>query len=205
MLILNSCGRKRIIETFETELGDNLCLEVSLRGNLHGMYPRYSIYDGDKNKEKKNGCVLYVDRTMEGCLPNDPISNITTVGSYGDHNFYKIFDALFYCNKGVYIDSIPENFDVDLYEYFKKDPQIPEFIIHRIQAISDLMKSQNFEYICKYGEILAYEKDPYMYEILVRYASGDFSDNEKQINADSIITEADMTSFAQNMLEKHYT
>ena len=41
MLILNSCGYKRIIETFETELGDNLCLEVSLRGNLHGMYPRY--------------------------------------------------------------------------------------------------------------------------------------------------------------------
>ncbi len=202
--ILSSCGHKEIYNTFETELGDTLRLEVYMNGNLHGTYPHYLIYDGDKSIEKKNGCVLYVDRTNEGCLPDNPTSNITTVGKYGDHNFYKVFDMLFYYKKDVYMDSLTEDFDVDDYEYYKKDPQIPDFIIYRVQAISDLIKSQNFEYIYRYGEILAYEKDPYMHEILIRYANEDFTDNEKQINSSSNITEVDMTSFAQNMLEKYY-
>ena len=205
ILMLNSCGLKIVCNTFETELGDTFCLEVSLRGNLHGLYPRYLIYDGDKDIKKENGCILYVDRTIEGCLPNNPQSNITAVGSYGDHNYYKIFDTLFYYNKGVYMDLIPEHFDVEDYEYYKKSPQIPDFILYRVKAISDLMKSQNFDYVYKYSGILAYDKDPYLHEILIRYANGDFTDDEKQINIDSIISATDMTSFAQNMLEKHYT
>ena len=44
-----------------------------------------------------------------------------------------------------------------------------------------------------------------MHEMLVRYANGDFSEDEKQINASSNITESDMTSFAKYVLEKYYT
>lgn len=202
--MFSSCEPKKVYYTFKTELGDTLCLEFYMRETLHGTYPNYLIYDGDTNIEKKNGCVLYVDHKNEGCLPDDPVSNITAVGTYGDHNFYKVFDSLFYYQKDVYMDNIPKNYDVDEYEYDKKDPQIPDFIIHRVQAISDLMRSQNFEFIYKYGEIPASDKDSYMHKMLVRYANGDFSEDEKQINASSNITESDMTSFAQYVLEKYY-
>lgn len=201
--MFSSCGRKEMYYTFETELGDTLCLEVYLSGNLRGMYPRYLIYD-DISNETTNGTAFYVDRTDEGLMPDDPVSNITAVGTYGNHNFYKVFDSLFYYQKGVYMDNIPKSYDVDEYEYDKKDPQMPDFIVYLVQAISDLMKSQNFEYIYKYGEIPASDKDPYMYEMLVRYANGEFSEDEKQINAGSSLTEADMTSFAQYVLEKYY-
>lgn len=191
--------------TIETELGDTLSLEFYMSETFKGTYPYYLIYDGDKSIEKKNGCVLYVDRKNEGCLPDDPKSNISTVGTYGNHNFYKIFDTLFYYQKGVYMDSISKSFDVDEYEYHKMDPHIPDFVIYRVQAINDLMKSHIFDYIFKYGEIPASDKDPEMEELMLRYASGNFSDEEKQINADSKITEADMTSFAQYVLAKYYT
>lgn len=202
--LLSSCGQEKKYYTFKTELGDTLCLEISMSGNLHGMYPGYKIYDDDENINKTDGFVIYVDRTSRDRFPYDPLSNITTVGTYGGHNFYKVFDTLFYYKKGVYMDSISENFDVDDYESYKKDSQVPDFIIYRVQAISDLMKSQNFEYIYRYGEILAFDKDPSMYDMLVRYAHEDFTDSEKQINTSSNITEAYMTIFAQNMLEKYY-
>ena len=192
--------------TAETEFGDVFTVEVYLSGNMHGMYIKYLIYDGDESIGKKNGVVLYVDRDSLNCpLPDAPLSNISTVGKYGDCNFYKIFDMLFYYKKDTYMDSISKNFDVDDYEYYKKDPQCPDFILYEVQAISDLMKSQNFEFIYKYGEIPASDKDPDLKELLLRYAAGDFSDEEKQINADSSITEADMTAFAKSTLEKYYS
>ena len=43
-IVFSSCGNKHKYYTFETELGDTFCLEVYLRGNFHGMYPRYLIY-----------------------------------------------------------------------------------------------------------------------------------------------------------------
>ena len=150
VLMFSSCVKKTEYYTFETDLGDTFFLKVYLSGNLKGMFPTYVIYEGD---EKKTGCVLYVDRTDEGQMPDDPLSNITAIGTYGEHNFYKIFDELFYYRKGVFMDSISENFDVDYYEYEKKSPQMSYFIIHRVEAISDLMKSQKFEYIYKFGEI----------------------------------------------------
>lgn len=201
--IFSSCGRKEVYYTFETELGDTLCLNFYMSETFKGTYPEYIIYDGDKSIGKKNGCVSYVDRKNEGCLPDDPISNITAVGTYGNCNFYKIFDSLFYYRKGVYIDSLGW-YTVDYYEYDKKAPQVSDSTLYRAQAISDLMKSQNFEFIYKYGEIPASDNDPYMHEMLVRYANGDFSEDEKQINASSNITESDMTSFAQYVLEKYY-
>ncbi len=202
--MFSSCEPKKVYHTFETDLGDTLCLEFYMSESLHGTYPHYLIYDGDTNIEKKNGCVLYVDHKNEGCLPDDPVSNISTVGKYGDYNFYKIFDSLFYYQKGVYMDSLGW-YTVDYYEYDKKAPQVSDSTLYRAQAISDLMKSQNFEFIYKYGEIPASDNDPYMHEMLVRYANGDFSEDEKQINASSNITESDMTSFAKYVLEKYYT
>lgn len=201
--MFSSCGRNEMYYTFETELGDTLCLKVYLSGIFHGMYPRYLIYDGDESIEATNGTVFYVDRANEGCLPDDPVSNIMAVGTYGDHNFYKIFDSLFYYRKGVYMDSLGW-YTVDYYEYDKKAPQVSDSTLYRAQAISDLMRSQNFEFIYKYGEIPASDKDPYMHEMMIRYANGEFSEEEKQINATSNITESDMTSFAQNVLEKYY-
>lgn len=205
ILFLSSCGHKHLYYTIETELGDTFTLEVYLSGNFKGMYPLYLIYDGDESIGKTYGCVSYCDRTIEGKLPDDPKSNILTVGKYGDHNFYKIFDTLFYYQKGVYMDSISNSFDVDKYEQHKMDPECPDFIVYRVQAINDLMKSHIFEYIYEYGEVPAYDKDSDMKELLLRYAAGDFSDEEKQINADSSITEADMTVFAKSTLEKYYS
>ena len=204
-IVFSSCGNKHKYYTFETELGDTFCLEVYLRGNFHGMYPRYLIYNGDESIGKKYGCVLYVDRTSENCLPDDPISNITTVGTYGTHNFYKVFDLLFYYKPGVYMDMIYDNYDVDQYIGDKKNPQCPNSVIYGAEAISDLMKSHYFEYIYRYGEIPAYDKDPEMKELMLRYAAGDFSDEERRINADSYITESDMTEFAKSVLEKYYS
>lgn len=205
--LFSSCGHKHLYYTAETELGDTFTLEVYLSGNMHGVYPNYIIYDGDENIGKENGTVVYVvkDRAQEGHLPENPVSSITTVGTYGNHNFYKIFDMLFYYQKGVYIDSIPDTFDLEYYERYKMDQGCPAFIVYRAQAVSDLMKSHIFDYIFKYGEIPASDKDPEMEELMLRYASGNFSDEEKQINADSKITEADMTSFAQYVLAKYYT
>ena len=204
-IVFSSCGNKHKYYTFETELGDTFCLEVYLRGNFHGMYPRYLIYNGDESIGKKYGCVLYVDRTSENCLPDDPISNITTVGTYGTHNFYKVFDLLFYYKPGVYMDMIYDNYDVDQYIGDKKNPRCPNSVVYGAEAISDLMKSHCFEYIYRYGEIPAYDKDPEMKELMLRYAAGDFSDEERRINADSYITESDMTEFAKSVLEKYYS
>ena len=204
-IVFSSCGNKHKYYTFETELGDTFCLEVYLSGNFHGMYPRYLIYNGDESIGKKYGCALYVDRTSENCLPDDPISNITTVGTYGTHNFYKVFDLLFYYKPGVYMDMIYDNYDVDQYIGDKKNPRCPNSVIYGAEAISDLMKSHCFEYIYRYGEIPAYDKDPEMKELMLRYAAGDFSDEERRINADSYITESDMTEFAKSVLEKYYS
>lgn len=204
-IVFSSCGNKHKYYTFETELGDTFCLEVYLRGNFHGMYPRYLIYNGDESIGKKYGCALYVDRTSENCLPDDPISNITTVGTYGTHNFYKVFGSLFYYKPGVHMARIYDNYDVDQYIGDKKNPQCPNSVIYGAEAISDLMKSHCFEYIYRYGEIPAYDKDPEMKELMLRYAAGDFSDEERRINADSYITESDMTEFAKSVLEKYYS
>ena len=91
------------------------------------------------------------------------------------------------------------------YEHYKMSPHIPSFILYDVQAIKDLMKSHIFEYVYEYGEIPASDKDPYMHEMLIRYSNGVFSDEERQINADSSITEADMTAFAKNILDKYYS
>ena len=204
-IVFSSCGNKHKYYTFETELGDTFCLEVYLSGNFHGMYPHYLIYNGDESIGKKYGCALYVDRTSENCLPDDPISNITTFGTYGTHNFYKVFDLLFYYKPGVYMDMIYDNYDVDQYIGDKKNPRCPNSVVYGAEAISDLMKSHCFEYIYRYGEIPAYDKDPEMKELMLRYAAGDFSDEERRINADSYITESDMTEFAKSVLEKYYS
>ena len=204
-IVFSSCGNKHKYYTFETELGDTFCLEVYLSGNFHGMYPHYLIYNGDESIGKKYGCALYVDRTSENCLPDDPISNITTFGTYGTHNFYKVFGSLFYYKPGVHMARIYDNYDVDQYIGDKKNPRCPNSVVYGAEAISDLMKSHCFEYIYRYGEIPAYDKDPEMKELMLRYAAGDFSDEERRINADSYITESDMTEFAKSVLEKYYS
>ena len=204
-LLFTSCGNRHRYYNIETELGDTFCLEVYLSGNMHGMWPHYLIYDSN-DAEKKNGSVLCVikERDQEGKLPDNPVSSITAVGSYGSHNFYKVFDMLFYYQKGVYMGSILDGFTVDKYEQYKKGSDLPEFAQYCVQAISDLMKSHNFEYIIKYGEIPASDKDPEMKELLIRYASGDFSKEELQQNAESGVTEASVTDYAQHVLEKYY-
>ena len=205
--MLNSCGRKHKYYTFETELGDTFTIEVYLSGNMHGMYPHYLIYDSDESMGKGNGNVVYIikDQEQEGHFPEDPVSSITTVGSYGNHNFYRIFDVLFYDHKGVFMDSIPDNFDLEHYEKYKMNPECPAHIVYRVQAVYDLMKSQIFEYIYNYGEIPASDKDPYMYEMLTRYSNSDFSEEERKINAGSEFTEEFMTEWAKWMLETYYT
>lgn len=82
---------------------------------MHGIYPHYLIYDGDESIGKENGAVLYVynDPELQGRFPEDPVSSIETLGSYGNHNFYKINDMLFYYQKGVYMDNIWSSIDVD--------------------------------------------------------------------------------------------
>ena len=164
------------------------------------------IYDVDDSGGKNNGHVYYVvkDRSKEGKMPADPVNDITTVGAYGDYHFYKVLDWLFYYQKGVYMSPLPNSVDVDEYESYKENSNVPNDIAHDVQAMSDLMRSQNFEYIHKYGEILASDKDPYLREMLVRYSNGDFSDEERRINAESSITEADMTLFAQCILRAYY-
>ena len=203
-LLFTSCGNRHRYYTFDTELGDRFGLEVYLTGNLKGMYPIYLVYDDKEISGVKTGGFSYVDRTSENSMPNDPVSNITAVGSYGSHNFYKICGTLFYYRKGVYMDLISDNFDVEKYEKEKLNPEISDYTVYCVQAISDLMKSHNFEYIIKYGEIPASDKDPEMKELLIRYASGDFSKEELQQNAESGITEASVKDYAQHVLEKYY-
>ena len=203
--MLNSCGYKSKYYTFETELGDTFTIEVYLSGNFKGMYPYYLIYDCDESIGKTYGSASYYDRTNEGKLPDDPISNISTVGKYGNHNFYKIFDKLFYCQKGVYMDSLPDNSYVVYYVMHKMESDCPYYVVYDGQAVSDLMKSHIFEYIYKYGEIPASDKDPYLYEMLTRYSNSDFSEEERQINAGSEFTEEFMTEWAKWMLETYYT
>ena len=204
-LLFTSCGNRHRYYNIETELGDTFCLEVYLSGNMHGMWPHYLIYDSN-DAEKKNGSVLCFikERDQEGKLPDNPVSSITAVGSYGSHNFYKICGTLFYYRKGVYMDLISDNFDVEKYEKEKLNPEISDYTVYCVQAISDLMKSHSFEYIIKYGEIPASDKDPEMKELLIRYASGDFSREELQQNAESGITEASVTDYAQHVLERYY-
>ena len=206
VFIFHSCGKNHRYYKVETDLGDTFTLEVYLAGNLHGMWPRYLIYDGDDSVGKKNGCILYIDKdeSKEGKMPADPVNDITTVGAYGDYHFYKVLDWLFYYQKGVYMSLMADSLEVDKYESYKENSNVPNDIAHDVQAMSDLMKSQNFEYIHKYGEILASDKDPYLREMLVRYSNGDFSDEERRINAESSITEADMTLFAQCILRAYY-
>lgn len=192
--------------TFESEFEDVFTVEVRRSGNMHGMYTDYTIYDGDESIVKENGWVYHVDfDSLNSPLPDDPLSNISTVGKYGDYNFYKIFDTIFYYRRGIYMGYFPDGFDVETYRKKKVNSKISNAIFYRVQAMSNLMKSENFEYIYKYGEIPASDKDPDLKELLLRYAAGDFTEEEKQINAGSNITEADMTSFAQYVIEKYYT
>ena len=197
--IISSCGYRRETYNFTTELGDKLELEVSMGGNIDGVWPCYNLYDGNGDKI---GNAMYGDRTMDR-FPDNPLENIEVVGKYGNTSFYKLFDLLVFYQKGVRMGDLLENPSPERYrraiECYPTDPDMFR------SPVSDLIGSGIFEHIYTYGVILVYEDDPEIKVLLERYAASAFTDKEREVNKNSSLTEHDMTEWAKDLLATYYS
>lgn len=196
---LKSCLPKYDIYNIKTDLGDCLNIKVCLTGNLHGLYLAYDI----SGEGLEGLAYFYLRDEYLTEIPEGSVDSFAEIGSYGNTNFYTLQNEIIYVYDDERIDLLSSVYDLDAY---KSDIEChdDEYISKRRAAISDIIKSGLFDYIYRYGEILAYEKDEDMKQLLQRYSEGNFSDEELSINEDSSKTPEEMMLWAEGLLDKYF-
>ena len=200
IFVFTGCSQKHDIYNIDTELGDHLTVEVYLSGNMHGMYLKYKIYE-----KNYSGYASFWDRSqIRTETPPNPLKTFVEIGIYGDTHFYKMRDQIIYVYNDERIDNLPVDYDIEEYKsnILTRGTEYMEMVRN---VISDLMKTGNFEYIYQYGSILAYEQSEEVKQLLDRYASGAFCEEELSINENSEKTTEEMTEWAKEMLEQYFS
>ena len=193
---LTSCEPHKILSV-DTDLGDHLTFEFYRSGNMHGMYFTYNI-----SSEGITGGAYGWNKEIEE-IPEDPLETFEVIGEYGNTHFYSLDGNIFY----IYNNELLSDYwyESNLSDYLlMSEVYSDDENDCLLNSIRDLMKTCNYRYIIQYGEILAYEKDDAMKEMLIRYANSDYSEDEKRINIGSKLSENIMTSWAKQLLEQYY-
>lgn len=197
---LSGCSNKHDIYNIKTDLGDSLSIKAYLTGNLHGLYLAYDI----SGEGLEGLAYFYLRDEYLTEIPEGLVDSFAEIGSYGNTNFYTLQNEIIYVYDDERIDLLSSVYDLDAY---KSDIEChdDEYMSKRRAAISDIIKSGLFDYIYRYGEILAYEKDEDMKQLLQRYAEGNFSDEELSVNDDSAKTPREMMLWAQGLLNQYFS
>lgn len=200
IFIFTGCSQKHDIYNIDTELGDHLTVEVYLSGNIDGLYLTYDVY----NKNYEGLAFFSLTDSFRTELPEDPLKTFETIGAYGNTHFYTLKGNTIYVYNGERIDNLPVDYDIEEYKsnILTHGTEYMEMVRN---VISDLMKTGNFEYIYQYGSILAYEQSEEVKQLLDRYASGAFCEEELTANENSEKTTEEMTEWAKEMLEQYFS
>ncbi len=181
----------------DTDLGDHLTFEFYRSGNMHGMYFTYNI-----SSEGITGGAHGWNKEIEE-IPEDPLETFETIGEYGNTHFYSLDGNVFFIYNNELLDDYW--YTTNLSDYLLMSEVYSDDVNKcLLNSISDLMKTGRFEYIHQYGEILTYEKDDAIKSLLERYATSEFTEEERDVNKNSSLTEYDMTEWAKGLLETYY-
>lgn len=213
---LTGCSKEKKADTFaiETKLGDSLIAEVSLSGSMHHCFLHYYITG--------NGCEGSASFTVRDMtvwyheIPKEVPEYIKEIGSFGKTNFYKMdYNGYYNTSTGKNNDEYVAFFVYDdkyvgyLNNYVPQNTNDNDFddMEQEINclAIEDLLKSGNFIYIKDYAEVLAFYQNDNFFDLLNRYANGEFINEELEVNENCSITKDEMTRWAERLLLQYYS
>ncbi len=213
---LTGCSKEKESNTFsiETDLGDSLIAEVSLSGSMHHCFLHYCITG--------NGCEGRASFTVRDMsvwyneIPKEVPEYIKEIGSFGKTNFYKIdYNGYYNTSTGKNNEEYVTFFVYDdkyvgyLNNYVPQNTTDNDFDDREQEinclAIEDLLKSGNFVYIKDYAEVLAFYKNDNLFDLLNRYANGEFINEELEVNINCSITKDEITRWAEQLLQQYYS
>lgn len=198
--ILGGCGNRHKFYDLETELGDKLTFEIYLSGNLHGMYPTYFI-----NSDELEGRVYFVNEDTKK-LPDEPLSSFEEVGSFENTNFYRFLDHIIWVNDNQYLGWFASAYNIGNYRVFSSIYGDGTDYMNAVdEAMTDMLLTENIDYIYQVGTVLAEKKNNDMRPLLERYAIGDFSDAEMLSFNESTHTQDEIIQWAKEMLEQYFS
>ncbi len=216
LFTLSACSKEKESDTFviETELGDNLVVDVSLSGSMHHCYLRYDITG--------NGCEGSASFTVNDPtiwydeVPKEVPEYIKEIGSFGKTNFYKIdYNGYYNTSTGKNNEEYVTFFVYDdkyvgyLNNYVPQNTTDNNFDDREQEinclAIEDLLKSGNFIYIKDYAEVLAFYQNDKLFDLLNRYANSEFTNEEHKVNKNCSITKDEITKWAERLLQQYYS
>jgi hypothetical protein len=213
---LTGCSRGKESDTFaiETKLGDSLIAEVSLSGNMHHCFLHYYItgsgYEGGASFTVRDITIWYDE------IPKEVPEYIKEIGSFGKTNFYKIdYTGYYNSSTGKHDEEYVAFFVYDDKYVGYLNKHVPQNTTnsyfdareHEINclAIEDLLKSGNFIYIKDYAEVLAFYQNDNLFDLLNRYAKGEFINEELEINKNCLITKEEISRWAERLLQQYYS
>lgn len=213
---LTGCSKKKESDTFaiETKLGDSLIAEVSLSGSMHHCFLHYYI--------TCNGCEGIASFTVRDItiwyreIPKEVPEYIKEIGSFGKTNFYKIdYNGYYNTSTGKNNEEYVAFFVYDdkyigyLNNYVPQNATDNDFNGREQEinclAIQDLLKSGNFIYIKDYAEVLAFYQNDNLFDLLNRYANGEFINEELEVNKNCSIKKDEITRWAKQLLQQYYS
>ena len=218
MTVINlaGCSKEKESNTFsiETDLGDSLMAEVSLSGSMHRCFLHYYITgmgcEGSASFTVRDLTVWYRE------IPKEVPEYIKAIGSFGKTNFYKIdYNGDYNTftgkhNEAYIVFFVYENKYVGyLNNHIPKNTTDNDFDDSEQEinclAIEDLLKSGNFIYIKDYAEVLAFYQNDNLFDLLNRYANGEFNNEELEVNKNCSITKEEITRWAERILQQYYS
>ena len=216
---LTGCSKEKESDTFaiETKLGDSLIAEVSLSGSMHHCFLHYYITgkecEGSASFTVRDITIWYRE------IPKEVPEYIKEIGSFGKTNFYKIdYNGYYNTSTGKYDEEyvvffvyddkyvgdlnnyVPQNTTDNYLNYFDDREQEINCL-----AIEDLLKTGNFIYIKDYAEVLAFYQNDNLFDLLNRYANGEFINEELEVNKNCSITKDEITRWAEQLLQQYYS
>lgn len=189
----SGCDSKEIKETVITDYGDEFTVTAKKKNDMHEEYIYYNI----TGKNMKGGFFTYDRKSLD--LPINPGKNIIGIVNYNNIHIYSIIDGLFY----VYDRQIlwlPDTYDVHSYltnEDFADENKKEIFLM----AISTLTQSKRLKYIERFAPVLIYENDTETISLIQNWASGIFTEEEVQINAEDGYSTEDLQQWAIGILQ----
>lgn len=187
------CDSKSIKKTYTTNYGDTFIVTAELHIGMHNDSIDYHITGVDLAGE-----YLYYDNESN-VLPNNPESDIVEIISKDQVNLYSLKDGLFYVfNKKI--SKLPSEYNLDYYLTMEDFPDEKEKMTF-LFVIQTLVQCKRLKYIERFAPVLIYENDTETISLIQNWASGIFTEEEVQINAEDGYSTEDLQQWAIGILQ----